>query len=124
MEGDLPKRLRELKRTQVLNHTAADWIDEAARELERLVEVLAEAHQAFADQIEADLDFCCPKRPDGTPDEDEMDEASRPMIEATRALLARIEAVLPAPPASGTVQAPAPVKALPPACDPPGDRHG
>jgi hypothetical protein len=62
--------------------------------IETLETALREARQWFADQIEVDLDFCCPKLPDGSPDEDEMDEESRPMIEETRALLARIDAAL------------------------------
>lgn len=59
-----------------------------------LIEVLREARQAFADQVEADIDFCCPKLPDGSPDEGKMDEQSRPMIEATREFIARMDALL------------------------------
>lgn len=59
--------------------------------------VLRECRQELADQIEADVDFCCPHMPDGTPIESEMDALSRPRIEASRALLARIDAALARP---------------------------
>lgn len=66
----------------------------AAEPRDCVLEALRDCRQMLADQIEADLDFCCPKLPDGSPDESEMDEESRPMIEATRALLAKVDAAL------------------------------
>lgn len=60
----------------------------------RMEEALRECRQWLADQIEIDLDYCCPHNEDGTPDESAMDEASRPMIEETRALLTKVDAAL------------------------------
>ena len=65
-----------------------------ARKVERLEAALRECRQEVADQIEADVDLSCPKSEDGTPDESEMDDVQRPMIEESRALLARIDAAL------------------------------
>jgi uncharacterized protein YhaN len=67
--------------------------DELRREIERLRKSTTEARDVWADQLEADLRMCCPIR-DGKPVEEEMDEYSRPMIEETRALIARLDAAL------------------------------
>ncbi len=61
---------------------------------EKMREALEECREWFANQIAVDIKFCCPSLPDGSPDESEMDEESRPMIEETRELLARVEDAL------------------------------
>ncbi len=55
---------------------------------------LRECREEIAGQIDADVNFCCSHDIDGTPIESEMDEHSRPMIEESRAFLARIDAAL------------------------------
>lgn len=71
---------------------------EAARRIPQreaaMREALRESRDALADQLETDVSFCCPRDADGEPDESQMDEASRPMIEQTRALIAKIDAAL------------------------------
>ncbi len=107
--SDIVERLRKFWREvteddggespqMVMTREAADEIERLRRtppEREVVMEAaLRDCRSALAEQIEADLDFCCPKLPDGSPDEDEMDEESRPMIEATKALVAKIDSAL------------------------------
>lgn len=64
---------------------------DAASEIEQLRQILTEARDAWQEQLEADIATCCPGDP---PDESQMDETSKPMIEATRELIVRCNAVL------------------------------
>ncbi len=61
-----------------------DEVEALRGEIGRLRIALIEAIVAWQDQLEADIAACCPGDP---PDESQMDETSKPMIEATRALI-------------------------------------
>ena len=74
---------------------------EREREIARLREALIEARDAWQEQVENDIDGCCPHLEgdtpgiyDGPPDESQMDEYSKPMIDETRALIARLNTAL------------------------------
>lgn len=64
-----------------------------AQQVRALVEALVEARDAWQDQLESDLEMCC-VNVNGKPDESQMDEAARPMIEETRGLISRLNAAL------------------------------
>lgn len=66
----------------------------AATRCRELTTALQEARDAWADQLAGDMKSCCTTLPDGTPNRDDMDEPSRPMIEETEALIARLDAAL------------------------------
>lgn len=80
------------------NHRLAAFAEACRRAraepTEAQVEALRECRAFLADQLEVDLEACCPHNADGTRDESEMDELSRPMIEETKALLAKVDAAL------------------------------
>jgi len=66
-----------------------------AERVERLEKVAEECRAWFVEQIDTDVRAACPYVPDNeTPDRSRMEELSRPMIEETEALLARIVAAL------------------------------
>lgn len=90
---DIVEQLRDRSDHYIAQH-AMDTMDAAATAIERLRAALTEARDAWQEQLDCDIAASCPTKRDGTPDLDQMDEEQRPMIEETRAFVARLSAAL------------------------------